>query len=314
MTAKAERLVNLTVALMDASRPLRFGHIRERVPGYAQGDAESARRMFERDKEDLRSIGVPVDTVALDASEADWGYRIDPRRYALPAVDLSGAEIAALSLAIAATGEESVRVGVAKLAARAPDAPEVTTPSTHVALGTPTGVAAVADPLVEHRAVTFRYRDGLGVETDRTVDPYGVALSHGAWYLVGFDHDRDDLRVFRIDRVVGDIVAVGAAGQFDRPDGFDIATEVDRPLRGEVDALLAVAPDATWRALRRGGVVRSTRDDGWSIVELSRAHADRVVALALSLGPDAELLEPIELRDDVVRRLKDLIRPTRRRR
>ncbi|HYX80342.1 MAG TPA: DNA-binding transcriptional regulator, partial [Actinomycetota bacterium] len=77
-----ERLVNLVALLLDSRRPLTFEEIRERMPeGYPQEDEDSAKRMFERDKDLLRDIGVPIEAVATDAWDVERGYVIRKDRY-----------------------------------------------------------------------------------------------------------------------------------------------------------------------------------------------------------------------------------------
>jgi hypothetical protein len=104
MTDRLERLINLVIALRETRRPMTAADIRTRVAGYGQSDQEAFRRMFERDKADLRDLGVPVETASLEPYDDRPGYRIDPRQYNLPDVRLAADELAALALAVEATG------------------------------------------------------------------------------------------------------------------------------------------------------------------------------------------------------------------
>src|SRR6266508_3557277 len=91
---KVERLVNLTALLLDTPRPLTLDEVAEMVPGY-EASGESLRRMFERDKEELRGLGVPVERAAMDAWGSDEGYFIDPKAYGMPELRLDPDERAA---------------------------------------------------------------------------------------------------------------------------------------------------------------------------------------------------------------------------
>src|ERR671919_643087 len=101
-----ERLVNLVALLLETSRPLTFEDIRSVLPAYVQADRASAKRQFERDKETLRQIGIPVETVATDAWEVEEGYRIPKERYELPDISFTPDEVAALFVAAHAPGRD----------------------------------------------------------------------------------------------------------------------------------------------------------------------------------------------------------------
>lgn len=305
MVAKVERLVNLTVALMRARRPVTLHDIRRTVAGYEQSDPEAARRMFERDKEDLRRLGVPVETVPLDAFEAEWGYRIDRDRYAMPPLDLSVEEVTALAVALHVAGDDASRLGFAKVAARAPDPRATGTPRTQVEVGAG-ALDALADALLERRRVTFPYRTAGGEESRRTVDPYGVAHRRGVWYVVGRDHDRDALRAFRLDRLTGAPRPSGPPAAFEVPGDLDLRSLVAGPAVEGVDVDVAFAPEVAWDATRRGEPV-GERPDGWQLVRFRGADPERLVPWVLTLGPDAEVTAPAEVRAAVVGRLDGVL-------
>ena len=84
-----ERLLNLTALLLESSRPLTFAQIRERIPAYGQREVDTAKRMFERDKDLLRETGIPIELVPTDPFEIEEGYRIPKERYYLPELDLA---------------------------------------------------------------------------------------------------------------------------------------------------------------------------------------------------------------------------------
>lgn len=309
MAVKVERLVNLTIALLEARRPVSLDELRRRTGYYAQDDRESARRMFERDKDELRRLGVPVRT-EFDPLSGEAGYLVDRRDYELPDVDLDRDEMAALAVALRVTGQADERLALSKLAARAPDplgAPASV--DARVSLETQ-AVDGVADAVVGRQAIQFRYRTAAGEERERTVDPYGVVLRRGTWYVVGRDHDRDALRAFRLDRVRSQVVGVGPTGAYTLPDDLDLASHVTGPSVEVADVLLAVTPTARWAAEARGGQVLDHLPDGRDVVRLSGEDPWRLLSWILGHGDDVEVLAPTDLRERVRDHLAALVAQT----
>ena len=102
MSRKSERLVNLTIALLATKRYLTKSEIFRTVEGY-EGSPEAMERMFERDKDDLRSLGIAIELGSFDPLfEDEAGYRISPASYRLDLGELDGTDIALLSLAASA--------------------------------------------------------------------------------------------------------------------------------------------------------------------------------------------------------------------
>lgn len=300
MTAKVERLVNLTVALLETPRPLTYRELRSRTREYQQSDPESARRQFERDKDDLRGLGVPVETLDV-AFEDEPGYRIDRKRYELPDVRLEADEVAALALAVKLAGEDRSRLALAKLAARAPDPTELDatgTPQVEI-LVDPIG-DRLADALVQHVPLRFSYRTAAGDTADRTVDPYAVVQRRGAWYLVARDHDRDAQRAFRLDRIVGRVRFAGEPGAFSPPDDLDLAAAVAGPESERLEVDVAVAPTARWAVESRGGVpTGASNADGWDVLRVPGVDRVRDRSWLLGLGDEVEVIAPEGLRREL---------------
>ncbi|MEX1177885.1 MAG: WYL domain-containing protein [Nitriliruptor sp.] len=300
MTAKVERLVNLTVALLETPRPLTYRELRSRTREYQQSDPESARRQFERDKDDLRGLGVPVETLDV-AFEDEPGYRIDRKRYELPDVRLEADEVAALALAVKLAGEDRSRLALAKLAARAPDPTELDAtgaPQVEI-LVDPIG-DRLADALVQHVPLRFSYRTAAGDTADRTVDPYAVVQRRGAWYLVARDHDRDAQRAFRLDRIVGRVRFAGEPGAFSPPDDLDLAAAVAGPESERLEVDVAVAPTARWAVESRGGVPTGVSNaDGWDVLRVPGVDRVRDRSWLLGLGDEVEVIAPEGLRREL---------------
>jgi len=298
VTAKVERLVNLTVALLETNQPMSLAELKRRTGYYDQADQRAARRMFERDKDELRRLGVPIATLPLPFSD-EVGYRVVRREYELPDVDLTAEEVAALALAVRLTGGEGTPLALAKLAARAPDPAELPEPTTRVELADQ-AVGAVADAILDRTAVRFAYRTAAGVAGVRTIDPYAVVRRRTAGYLVGRDHDRDALRAFRLDRMTELPVAVGEAAAFERPSDLDVAAAVQGPEVDGVEVELAVAPAARWAVESRGGQDTGRTHEGEPVMVLAELDPDRDRSWILGLGADVTVLVPASLREAVM--------------
>ncbi len=307
---KLERLVNLLLMLLSARRPVTAEQIRAVVPGYEQADDESFRRMFERDKEELRDLGVPVETQPLDAWEDEVGYRIPRASYELPAIPFEPDEAAAVALAArlwqSAGLADASASALLKLRAAGIEADPVAT------AGIEPRVAArdeSFEPLLAAvraaQAVTFAYRPSYADEpVPRMVEPWGLVHRLGRWYVVGHDRDRQAVRVFRLSRVTGAVTTVGKPGAFTVPEGVDLRAAV-APFEDRADrtATVRLAPGAAW-AVRRVAAEIKDEADGWSRAEVPFGDVDRFADWMVGLGPDAVVLAPDDAREVVIARLR----------
>ena len=306
-------MLNLVICLLHTRSYLTAERIRDLVPGYDDAPSEDAfKRAFERDKEDLRDLGIPLETGTNSAFDEEPGYRIARRDYALPEITLESDEAAAVGLAArmwssAAMGAAATRA-LAKLEAagvEVADLPEGLQPRLE-----PSGSAfpLLAEAVHDGRVVSFDYRTGAAAEhSRRTVEPWGVVWWHGRWYLVGHDRDRDAVRVFRISRIVGEPTVVGPAGEVVRPEGVDLQTLVASYDRAAPRSVAHVrVRSGRGHGLRRiaGGV--SSAGGGWDLLEISFTDVERLADQVLPYGADIVALDPPELVDVVVRRLRTI--------
>jgi proteasome accessory factor B len=307
-----ERLVNLVALLLESRTPLTFDQIREKLAeGYGHQDVSSAKRMFERDKDILRDIGVPIEVVSPDAWDVEQGYTIDKDRYYLPEIAFTPEEISALFVAVRSAGDGSAEDAVRKLLSGVDR-------GILAGLGAPAlmseadpNLSVAAEAVAENRRVRFSYRTSRGDRSDRTLDAFGLAVRGGHWYLVGLDADRSEIRSFRLSRISGALELQGEGTP--PPGGFRAADHVwGGPLDVEepsVTATIALAPQVAWwavRGVREAETLRS-RDDGWVEVRMPWPHGEQLVPWVLSLGPDAEVLEPEEARTEVLRRIEAIL-------
>ncbi len=320
--AKTERLLNLVIALLSTRRALSRSQIRERVASYRDApNSEAFERMFERDKDELRDLGIPLITEELDPYFGDEpAYRIDRREYALPDLEVTPEQLSLLSLAgrtwsQAALGGAAVRA-LRKIESVAPEVPSEDEPvenvdgldriETGVSTSDP-AFEAVRAAVVATRPVRFAYRGRRGASERRHVQPWGITAWHGHWYLTGHDVGRGEPRVFRLDRIEGDVTATGAPGSYDIPDDHDPRAVVASSLaRGEpVTARLRVR-QGRGHVLRRGADVRAGDDPEWDVLTLRGdlgALADEIVGH----GADVVVEAPNALRETVVARLRAVL-------
>jgi len=300
-----ERLVNLTIALLETRRPMTFEELRRRTGYYPQPDHATARRMFERDKETLRSLGVPIET-RQDAGMDDPGYLIDRRVYELRGVDLDADEVAALALAVDMVGASQGALPLAKVAAHAPDPAPLERPPTRIGLAVD-AVDPLAAAVVERRAVRFEYRTADGRTGTRTVEPYGIVQRRRAWYLVGLDRDRGEPRGFRTDRMLGAPVVLDPAGAFERPAGIDLAAVISGPEVPPVSVSLAVSQAGRWAVETRGGSDLGPIDDERRRMRVDGIDPVRDRAWLLGIAPESAVSGPAEVRESVARALEAVL-------
>ena len=326
--SKVERLMNLVIALLSTHGYITAERIRRSVAGYTDSPSDEAfSRMFERDKNELRDLGIPLETGRVSSIDPTEGYRINREAYALPDIELTADEAAAVAVAtqlwespelVTATQGALLKLRAAGVDVESDAASGVTISST---AGLP-GLRGSEDVLGillaatnSGRAVQFPHRASrTDPYTVRTVEPWGVVTVNRRWYLVGHDRDRNATRTFRLSRIGSDVKAVGPEGAVIRPDGVDLRRIVNEVV-GEAgfgkaaSGLLARVwvADGRATALRRAGRsvgVRALGGRDGEVLELDIGGRGRLARDIAGYGADAVVLEPAALRDDVLARLK----------
>jgi proteasome accessory factor B len=295
---KLERLLNLIAVLLYTTRPLTASELRERVQGYPESDV-AFRRAFERDKDDLRELNVPLELLPIFGTDPPQdGYRIPRDRYYLPDPGLDPDELAALQLAAASVRFDHT-TGVDPLWALGGSS------GAHLGLDVALPSDPSLDPLfdaISRRAVVhFDYRGER-----RSVHPYRLGLQLGRWYLRAFDLTRDDMRVFRLDRIDGG-VEVGPPRQFDIPESERGPLEVlpDRWELGDQPAVEAVVRiDSSHAPVARLQFdvddVVAEHDDGSIDVRVLVTNHEAFRTLVLGYLEHAVVIDPPQLRAEIV--------------
>ncbi|MBO9556161.1 WYL domain-containing protein [Cellulomonas sp.] len=323
--APAERLLNLVIALVNTPGRMTKEQVRSSVAGYQDAPSDDAfERMFERDKDTLRDLGIPVVTVTDAGHGDDFGYRVDLDAYALPPLDLTAGELGVLAMAAQVWQDQALRAdssrALTKLRAVG-DAPGSTDLVTGLAPRVRPGGGALGplmDAVHERRVVKFTYRAAnTGEVRERVVEPWRLLARRGGWVLVGRDRDRQASRSYRLSRIEGAVRALGEPGAFPPPaedelaeamaswaaGAQQVATLAVRPERaGAMRARSVAAPDDApdWAAdpvvgplLEHRDVVHVPFRSAWELAEELVGYGDAVLVLA-----------PTELRRSVLRLLR----------
>ncbi len=298
-----ERITSLLALLLERRTALTLRQISHELRDMYPTGAVALRGAFERDKALLRDVGVPIETEVLGGDQAgETAYRIDRARYELSGLQLDDDERRALQVAVAATRSDAGQEGVWKLGGSVVQASSVMANVPQLP-----ALPTLRQAIGAHQTVTFMYHDAA-----RRLDPYGLLLRRGFWYVIGHDHGHDQRRTYRVDRI-DDEVQIDTAATFPPPSGFSLADAfpADPKLLGDDDGRLAqVAVYGDLAALVR-------RELGPGAVDTSvPASADRTVfavpftnvnafrSWLLGLGTHAEVIGPPDLRASIVRWLQ----------
>ncbi|WP_433225383.1 helix-turn-helix transcriptional regulator [Actinomadura formosensis] len=318
---KTERLLNLVVCLLATRRYLTAEQIRRAVPGYPDSD-EAFKRMFERDKEELRELGVPLE-VGSDLQGGggeEIGYRIPPQAYELPDIHLTPDEAAVLGLAARVWQRASMAEAASGALLKLRAAGVETDVSAAVGIEPRVNTHDPAFPALweavrDGRPVAFGYQ-GIGRTSvaRRHLEPWGVVSRRGRWYVVGFDRDREEQRVFRLSRIVGEVAADGPAGSVTVPDGVDvrrIAFDRDDPVSEPRPAVVRLRRGAAQGPRRWARDVRPAGDDpGWDEATLTFRDVERFAPYLARFADDVVVLDPPDLREAVIQHLKSVLAGT----
>jgi predicted DNA-binding transcriptional regulator YafY len=294
-----ERVLNLLIYLLESPHPVTADDVRNTVQGYDDQTDEAFHRMFERDKDVLRRLGVPLKRQPLDVWEVDFGYTVDPDEYAMDDPGLNQEERAALSLAARMVRLGGSHLGVEALLKLGGVERGIGLEPMGADLGAgASDLGELFAAVTERREVTFTYRG-----TERHLLPYGIAHRRGHWYVAGASGGEE--RVYRVDRME-DVTVSEEAGTFKKPKGFDIRRVMDvQPWEAgtgdRVEAQVRFDPDVAWWAARTLGLPEPGNDGLVATVPV--ANPDAFIGWVLSFGEGAEVISPEEMRREVKERV-----------
>ena len=305
VSRKSERLVNLTIALLATKRYLTKSEIFRTVEGY-EGAPEAMERMFERDKDDLRSLGIAIELGTFDPIfEDEAGYRITPSSYQLNLGELDGVDIALLSLAASAWSgaalERESTSALIKLASMGigsdSEALSLLTPQVS---GTDQNFIRITEAIHRRSEIEFGYVSADLSTQIRRIAPYSMRGRSGSWYLVGLDREKNSLRTFRLDRIVSEVTVNKKGSAFDIPDQIsDFSGDEVAEL-----ARLRVRKNRGHQLRSLGSLIKS--GDEWDEISLPIVDTLWLLRAILWHRDDVIVLEPSGLRKSVIDSLKEL--------
>lgn len=308
MSRKIERLINLTIALLATKRYLTKSEIFRTVEGY-EGSAETKERMFERDKDDLRSLGISIDVGSFDPLFNDEaGYRIRSEHYQLDLGNITPTEISLLSLAAdawqGAAFSDAIQSAVLKLSSMGVPADPIDIPGLSPKLANSskdleiiTGAIGTSDFL------TFDYLSPSLVAEERTIIPIALSNRSGHWYVSGVDHEIEEVRTFRLDRIQGTITVQKNKEPFEFPSNF----QFDQ-IEATSAARFAVIDVRKGKGHALRALSTSNKDLGeWDQIKIPIYTIEYLTAEILWHGEDVFVHEPSDLRENVVEKLQTLL-------
>jgi proteasome accessory factor B len=299
--------MNLAICLLMARRFIEKSQIRQVVEGYHGLTDAAFERTFERDKDDLRSMGVPVETGSNNPLFPDEvGYRINRMDFELPAIEFNPAETAALGLAAtvweSATQAEQAVTALAKLRASGvdPDPARLTGLAPSIGAREP-AFASIWEATADRAPIRFGYRG-----EPRRIEPWAMTYRRGAWYLLGHDRDKGEARMFKVARVDAAVERIGRSGSYTVPDvDLEAAWASLEPRQADAEAVLAIRPGRAPELRRRGRPAspEQTVPTGYEALAVSYARSGDLVGEVCAHGADVLVLAPEQVRQAVLARL-----------
>lgn len=309
MSRKIERLINLTIALLATKRYLTKSEIFTSVEGY-EGSAETKERMFERDKDDLRSLGIEIEVGSFDPLFNDEaGYRIKQESYQLNLEEITNVELSLLSLAAEAWQDASLgdvaQKALLKLRSIGIPGDELILPATVNKLNDGgRDIALISKAIADNQFMIFDYVDADLTVNSRKIVPISLSTRSGFWYVAGVDQDVEEIRTFRLDRISGDIEVSKGPEDFEAPEGFnpkEMITGINPHGVAIIDVRKGKA--STLRSLATS--VQSLGE--WDQLKIPIFNLESLTSLVLWHGLDAIVKEPESLLSNVIFHLEALV-------
>lgn len=301
---KTERLINLTLALLASKRYLSKAEILRSIPGY-EGSPETKERMFERDKDDLRSLGIQIDVNNFDPLfEDEQGYLIKSDSFQFAENEFTKEELLLLTMAANLWHDSAVEIDSqnALLKIQSLSGPVendmTTTPTLRITEDWQL-LVSIFTAVQNKQILGFSYRG-----KKRQVNPYGLYSSNGFWYLIAFEINV--IKSFKLVRIEGEVDLIGEKDAFEKPDNFNVGNF----LKEESNSVSLVS-----KLQVRKGAALSLRnkftvkvlDSEWDLMDIPYTNEQELLEMVLWHGTDLKLIEPAALRQLLVANLKSYL-------
>ena len=309
---KPARLINLTLALLATKRYLTKSEILNAVEGYEgyRENPATVERMFERDKDELRQLGIEIEVGSIDPFfEDELGYRISPSSYALRISDLNPKELALLSLAASLWRDSALgtasQSALRKFRSLGIPADFQDVGYLEATIEQPSDFFLTINQAIEERqAITFRYFGS--VDSDRQVHPYALTLWNGFWYLVGKDIAAGDKRIFKLLRIDGEVAAVGKKGAYEIPSDFHIQNELfANDANSERMAIIEIVKDRALLLREKSKLIQLGAE--FDRFEVAFESEYRLLEEILANTPHVRVISPIDIQEKVKSKLLEFV-------
>lgn len=301
---KTERLINLTLALLASKRYLSKAEILRNIPGY-EGSPETKERMFERDKDDLRSLGIQIDVNNFDPLfEDEQGYLIKSESFQFAENEFTKEELLLLTMAANLWHDSAVEIDSqnALLKIQSLSGPVendmTTTPTLRITEDWQL-LVSIFTAVQNKQILEFSYRG-----KKRKVNPYGLYSSNGFWYLIAFEINV--IKSFKLVRIEGEVDVIGEKDAFEKPDNFNVGNFLKEDSNSvSLVSKLQVRKGAAL-SLRNKFTVKDL-DSEWDLMDIPYTNEQELLEMVLWHGTDLKLIEPAALRQLLVANLKSYL-------
>lgn len=301
---KTERLINLTLALLASKRYLSKAEILRNIPGY-EGSPETKERMFERDKDDLRSLGIQIDVNNSDPLfEDEQGYLIKSESFQFAENEFTKEELLLLTMAANLWHDSAVELDSQNALLKIQS---LSGPVENDMTMTPTLritedwqlLVSIFTAVQNKQILEFSYRG-----KKRQVNPYGLYSSNGFWYLIAFEINV--IKSFKLVRIEGEVDLIGEKDAFEKPDNFNVGNFLKEESNSvSLVSKLQVRKGAAL-SLRNKFTVKDL-DSEWDLMDIPYTNEQELLEMVLWHGTDLKLIEPAALRQLLVANLKSFL-------
>jgi len=298
---KTERLINLTLALLATKRHLTKSEIFKAVAGYS-GSPETMERMFERDKDELRSLGIEIEVKGIDPLfEDEQGYLIRSETFQLSENEFTKEELLYLTMAAnlwhgSALGSDSKAALLKIQSLSGPiESDAVNTPAVRDSESAAL-LSSAFEAVDTEQLIKFGYKG-----KERTTQPFGLYTRDGFWYLVA--REEAEIKSFKLLRIEGKIVREGRAGSFKKPPEFDLIKFLSNS-RSEQEILAKVYVRKEQAHVLRSKYSAKEINEEWDLMSIPFIYEQEIIETILWYGTNIIVDSPASLRSEVISRLK----------
>ncbi|MEY4444730.1 MAG: hypothetical protein RL301_809 [Actinomycetota bacterium] len=300
MSEKNERLINLAIALISAKRPISKEQIFRSIEGYS-GNQEAKDRMFERDKEALKSLGIDITIAPIDRLfDDEVGYQITEKDYAVSFGDLSAKEIGFLTVAAKIWEDTSLAESAKEIIRRLHSLGVAAEIELGPIYQKPTVLTEILEAIHLDNCVYFRYTNEENDTETRRLAPFAISSNQGLWYVHGKDLGLNSLRTFRLDRFASLVEKIDL--RINKPKDFQVPSFIE----GKVSAKIKIRRDLA--NTLRSKAIEIIHGDDWDIATIDFPSKDSALFEILWHGDNVEIIEPLELRNTIIQRLDEVVK------